>query len=209
MDAHAWDERYAASELVWSAEPNVFVARECADLPPGRAVDVACGEGRNAVWLAGRGWQVTALDFSAVAVDKAARVATAQDVADRVTTRVDDATTWHADAPVDLALLCYLQLPAAQRREAVRRAFGALRAGGTLLVLAHDSSNLVEGTGGPQDPAVLYTAGDVLDDLAGAAYDVVVADRVAREVSVGDAHGGEPQQARTAWDCLVRVRRTG
>ena len=56
MDAHAWDERYAATELVWSREPNQFVAAELADLPPGTAVDLAAGEGRNAIWLAARGW---------------------------------------------------------------------------------------------------------------------------------------------------------
>ena len=56
MDANAWDERYAATELVWSAGPNQFVEHEVADLPPGRALDLACGEGRNARWLADRGW---------------------------------------------------------------------------------------------------------------------------------------------------------
>jgi len=56
MDADAWDQRYAASELVWSREPNQFVASELADLPPGTAVDLAAGEGRNAIWLASRGW---------------------------------------------------------------------------------------------------------------------------------------------------------
>ena len=70
MDARAWDERYAASELVWSATPNQFVAAELADLDPGRALDLAAGEGRNALWLADRGWQVTAVDFSQVALDK-------------------------------------------------------------------------------------------------------------------------------------------
>ena len=66
MDARAWDERYAAAELVWSATPNQFVATELADLPPGRALDLAAGEGRNALWLAGLGWQVTAVAFSLV-----------------------------------------------------------------------------------------------------------------------------------------------
>jgi hypothetical protein len=56
MDAHAWDQRYAASEQVWSLGPNQFVASEVDDLPAGRALDLACGEGRNALWLAGRGW---------------------------------------------------------------------------------------------------------------------------------------------------------
>src|SRR4051812_9854296 len=71
MDAAAWDERYAAAELGWSASPNRFVAAELADLSPGRALDLAAGEGRNALWLAERGWQVTAVDFSRVGLEKA------------------------------------------------------------------------------------------------------------------------------------------
>ena len=78
MDSEAWDERYAATELVWSAEPNQFVAAECADLAPGRAVDLAAGEGRNAIWLAGRGWAVTAVDFSSVALERGRRLAAAE-----------------------------------------------------------------------------------------------------------------------------------
>ena len=79
MDAAAWDERYAATALVWSAGPNQFVESELASLPPGRALDLACGEGRNARWLAERGWQVTAIDWSEVAVDKGRQVNDAVD----------------------------------------------------------------------------------------------------------------------------------
>ena len=75
MDAARWDERYAATDLLWSAEPNRFVAENLADLPPGRALDLAAGEGRNAIWLARRGWDVTAADFSQVALDRGRRIA--------------------------------------------------------------------------------------------------------------------------------------
>ena len=75
MDAEAWNERYRTSELMWSAGPNQFVEAELADLAPGRAVDLAAGEGRNAIWLARRGWQVTAVDFSQVALDKGRAIA--------------------------------------------------------------------------------------------------------------------------------------
>ncbi len=201
MDASAWDERYAASELVWSLGPNEFVAEECAGLPPGRAVDVACGEGRNAVWLASRGWRVTALDFSRVAIEKGRSLPGGQDV----DWQVADATTWEADASYDLALLCYLQLVEAERREAVRRAAAAIAPGGTLLVIAHDRSNLTEGTGGPPDPAVLMTAEDVVGDLAGLPFEVERAERVAREVAVDEQHRGD--DGRIAWDCLVRAHR--
>jgi len=199
MDAQDWDERYAASDLVWSAEPNQFVAEELAELPPGRALDLAAGEGRNAIWLARRGWQVTAVDFSQVALDKGRRVA--GDTPVRWVCA--DATTWAEPSAYDLVLLAYLQLPPPQRRAAVRAAYDSLAAGGTLLLVAHDATNLTEGTGGPQDPAVLMTAEDVLGDLADRACDVVRAERVSR--TVGDGHGEEP--ARTAWDCLVRVVR--
>src|SRR2546423_12091264 len=70
VDADGWDQRYAGADLVWSAGPNRFVAEELADRPPGRVLDLASGEGRNALWLAARGWQATAVDFSAVAVGK-------------------------------------------------------------------------------------------------------------------------------------------
>jgi SAM-dependent methyltransferase len=201
MDAGAWDERYAASELVWSREPNQFVAAELADLPAGTAVDLAAGEGRNALWLASRGWSATAVDFSQVALDKGARLAGDLDV----TWVCADATTWQPPEPVDLVVMAYFQVPADDRRRAVRGAARMLRPGGTFLLVAHDSTNLTDGTGGPQDPAVLMTAEDVLADLEGIDVDVVRAERVAREVSPADEHGGE--ERRTAWDCLVRAVR--
>lgn len=202
MDATAWDARYADSELVWSAEPNQFVARECADLTPGVALDLAAGEGRNAIWLAQQGWDVTAVDFSRVALAKGAKVA--GDTA--VTWVCADATTWAPDRPYDLALLAYLQLAPEPRGAACRVAFDALAPGGTFLVVAHDATNLTEGTGGPQDPAVLYTAQDVLADLSGRTFEVRAAERVERAVGGGAGshrHAGEP--GAVALDCLVRL----
>jgi SAM-dependent methyltransferase len=199
VDAQAWNERYRGTELMWSAGPNQFAEAELADLPPGRAVDLAAGEGRNAIWLARRGWQVTAVDFSQVALDKGRRIAGDLPVA----WVCADATTWREDASYDVSLLAYLQLPAAERRAAHRNAFAALRSGGTLLVVAHDSTNLAEGTGGPPDPDVLFSADDVLADLDGESFEVVRAGRVGREVAQPD--GG----SRTAYDALVRVVRRG
>lgn len=212
MDARAWDERYSAAELVWSAAPNQFVAAELAGLPPGRALDLASGEGRNALWLAGLGWQVTAVDFSLVGLDKARalqrRHPRGQDL------RVDwvhaDVLTYDSGpAPYDLALLAYLQLQADQRQTVVRQAFCSLREGGTLFVVAHDSTNLTEGTGGPSDASVLFTAEEVLADLDGERFLVERAERVARAVQsdVGThAHPGDG--TRTAYDALVRVVRS-
>ncbi len=202
MDAEAWDERYRASELVWSAGPNQFVEAELADLPPGRALDLAAGEGRNAIWLARRGWQVTAVDFSRAGLDKG-RILAGDLGVDWVCA---DATTWSADPDdegYDVSLVAYLQLPDPQRRAAARNAYAALRPGGTFLWVAHDSTNLTEGTGGPQDASVLMTAEDLLTDLGGETFEVEQAGRVARVV--GDGHGEEPRA--TAWDCLVRLVR--
>lgn len=203
MDAHAWDARYADSDLVWSAEPNQFVARECADLPPGTALDLAAGEGRNAIWLARQGWDVTAVDFSQVALDKGAQVAGDTELR---WVRAD-ATRWQPDRAYDLVVLAYLQLAEEQRAAAVRAGFDSLRSGGAFLLVAHDSTNIAEGTGGPQDPAVLYTADDVLADLDGRAYEVRVAERVERVV--GDATGGPHagDVGAVALDCLVRLVR--
>ena len=205
MDADSWDARYAASELVWSQEPNAFVAAECADLSPGRAVDLAAGEGRNAIWLASLGWQVWAVDYAQVALDKGRRLADATVLKGRVEWVCADATTWRAPEPVDLVVIAYFQVPAADRRTSVRSAFESLAPGGTLVLVAHDSTNLTEGTGGPQDPTVLMSADDVLGDLEGLDPEVVRAGRVARLVTTADEHGGDV--SRTAWDCLVRVRR--
>jgi SAM-dependent methyltransferase len=210
MDARTWDERYAASELVWSATPNQFVASELAELTPGRALDLAAGEGRNAIWLAERGWRVTALDFSQVALDKGRALQERHDQGRELAIEwvCADALTFEPATPgFDLALLAYLQLSAAERGVAVRRAFLSLRPGGTFFLVAHDSSNLTEGTGGPQDPDVLYTAEEVLADLDGERFDVERAGRVARVVAAGDDHRGEA--ARTAYDSLVRLVRTG
>ena len=215
MDARAWDERYAGTDLVWSSGPNHFVETEVARLPPGRAVDLAAGEGRNAIWLAEQGWEVTAVDFSVAGLDKGRRLLAAHERARdlRVVWVHHDVLTWDP-GPVghDLALLAYLQLPAEERRAAVRVAFSALAPGGHLVVVAHDSTNLAEGTGGPQDPSVLYTAEEVLGDLDGERFEVVRAERVDRVVPApepdgpGDDHRGEPD--RVAYDALVHVVRT-
>ncbi len=202
MEAREWDERYAATELMWSQSPNQFVAAECADLPPGRAVDLAAGEGRNAIWLAELCWEVTAVDFSQVALDKGRQRAPGA----AITWECADATKWRADAAYDLALIAYLHLPEHERAAANRNAFDALRPGGTFFLIGHDATNMTEGTGGPQYPEVLYTAEDVLADLADRSFDVVRAERVER--TVVDDQGHEHRTTGVALDCLVRLVRT-
>ena len=202
MSAADWDARYRGAELVWSATPNMWVEQETAGLMPGRALDLACGEGRNSIWLARRGWQVTGVDFSAAALAKAQTLALGHD---RPTVTVDwrcaDATTFRSSIDFDLALLVYLQLSARPRLAAVRSAWNSLAPDGFLLVIAHHTDNLRHGIGGPQDPAVLYTAEDVVADLAAidAAAAVERAERVLRPV---DGAG------RPALDTVVRARKT-
>ena len=211
MDAEAWDERYAGSELVWSAAPNQFVAAELAALPPGRALDLACGEGRNALWLAEKGWRVTAVDFSRVGLDKARALQDRHPLAAElhVDWVCDDALTFDAGGTqYYLVVLAYLQLTADERRTAVRRAFLTLRPGGTFFLVAHDSTNLTEGTGGPTDPAVLVTAEEVLADLDGERFEVERAERVTRTVAaVAGPHAHRGDETATAYDALVRVVR--
>lgn len=197
MDAEGWNRRYATSDLVWTAEPNRFLVEEVGGLAPGRALDLAAGEGRNAVWLARQGWAVTAVDFSDVGLDKARQLAEAAGV--DVELVCADATEPIAGT-YDLVVVLYLHLPAAQRRLAHRGAAGAVAPGGTLLVLGHDTTNLTDGVGGPQDPAVLFSAADVVDDLDATGLTVRRADAVHRTVATDTGD-------RTAIDALVRAER--
>ena len=205
MRAADWDAKYADRELVWSVGPNVFVEKYAAGLPPGRALDVAGGEGRNALWLADRGWEATVADFSRVALDRAVHLwdqrEGAHPAGGRLHVReVDVVADSLGDQDFDLVVVCYLQLPADLRRTALRRAAAAVAPAGHLLVVAHHSDNLVDGYGGPQSPDVCYTEADVLADLGGTGLTVERAERAARHVSTDD---GE----RRAWDALVAATR--
>jgi len=194
-----WNERYASTDLVWGVAPNRFVAEELGDLPPGRGLDLACGEGRNAIWLAQRGWRVTAVDFAAVAIEKGRKLAASEGV--DVDWRVEDVTAWTpAPGAFDLVCIAYLQLAAHQRAQAFERAAAAVAPRGTFFVVAHDSRNLTDGHGGPQDAGVLYTAGDVVGFLDG--FEVVRAGEVFRTLTRADGTNVE------AIDCLVRAVRT-
>jgi ubiquinone/menaquinone biosynthesis C-methylase UbiE len=151
--AAEWDERYAERRQ-WSAGPNALVASLLADLPPGDAVDLAAGEGRHALWLAERGWRVTAVDFSAVGLERGRE----QAGGDRVTWVQHDVLHWTApDDSSDLVLVAYLHLPEPETTALLRRAVGWLRPGGRLLVLGHDADNVAHGVGGPQETAILHS----------------------------------------------------
>lgn len=198
MEREDWDLKYAGDELLWRAEPNRFLVEATSDLRPGSVLDVACGEGRNAIWLAERGWRATGVDFSAVALAKARRLAAARDV--DVDWVEADVRTWSPDGQFDLVILFYLQLGSSDRRS-VQRAFAdAVAPGGHLLVVGHDTENLTAGIGGPQEPDVLFDAADVVASTEGSGLVVERAEQVRRPVAT-DA--GEVD----ALDALVRAVR--
>jgi SAM-dependent methyltransferase len=167
MDRHEWDRRYEGHDLVWTAEPNRFVREAVAGLAPGSALDLACGEGRNAVWLAGRGWTVTGVDFSEVALAKARALAERRGVEGVRLVTADLTTFVPARGAFDLVVVAYLQLPAAALGPILDRAIDAVAPGGTFFLVAHDRANLECGHGGPRSPDVLYGAADVTPRLSG------------------------------------------
>ena len=125
MDRNKWDKRYSGDEMVWTSTPNQFLVSEVVDLPPGRAVDLACGEGRNAVWLAAQGWQVIGVDFSPVGLAKARHFAQLWDV--EVTWVESAVQEWTAPSEgFDLVAVLYLQLPQPERAFALEVAASAV-----------------------------------------------------------------------------------
>ena len=193
-----WNRRYAASDRIHATSvPNRFLVAEIADLPPGAALDLACGAGRNAVWLAERGWRVTAVDFSPVALGLARDLAASRGVA--IDWIEADVVTWTAAPRAwDLVTVLYLQLPAPERRATLRRAVDAVRPGGTLLVVGHDLLNLTEGWGGPTQADVLFTPADIVAEIGDLTLEK--AERVRRPVEDGGL-------LHEAIDALVRARR--
>ena len=195
MRREYWDSKYAAAERLWSARPNRFLVAEVADLEPGRALDLACGEGQNSCWLAALGWKVTGVDFSEVAI------ARARERADRERLEAEFVCAdllEYVPTPgaFDLVLVLYLQVPAVERRRVLARAASAVGARGMLLLVGHDLTNVTDGVGGPSDPDLLYTPDDVAAELPG--LEIERAERVLRDVADAD---------RPAIDALVRARR--
>ncbi|MDZ7882436.1 MAG: class I SAM-dependent methyltransferase [Mycobacterium sp.] len=157
MDSTAWDERYASAEHPWgSAPPGALMARY-ATLRPGRAIDLACGDGRNARHLAESGWDVEAVDFSPVAIE----VAAAARDNPHITYVVDDVRTWQPTGSADLVVISFLHLPIDELVQVITTAGTWLRPGGHLLYLGHALENFVYGVGGPADPAILPGIADL------------------------------------------------
>jgi len=191
VDAAEWDERYRSHEHLWSVTPNLFVADRLGGVPPGRGLDLAAGEGRNAIWLASLGWDMTAVDFSEVAINKG------KAQSDDVEFLIADVRTWETEQRFDLVLIAYLHLDSGDYETIVRRARDWLAPGGELFLIGHDVSNITDGWGGPQYPELLWDVSEVLGWLDGLV--IVEAVVVNRPVDTDDGR-------KYARDTLVRAR---
>jgi len=181
-----WNARYREKGAVWGAGPNQFVVDRMAGMTALRVLDLGSGQGRNAIWMAQQGHQVTAVDIS--------DVATAQglEAAERFGVEVDfiaaDLAVWDPPAGAfDLVLLAYMQLPEAGRRSLHAKAVQVLVPGGRVLIVGHHRDNLENGVGGPPLPEMLFTESELAADFAG--LEIIENNRVLRHVDQGDVVG--------------------
>lgn len=204
-DAAFWDERYAAAPALWSGHVNAAVRDEVADLPPGRALDIGCGEGGDALWLAERGWEVLGVDVSQVALDRAAARARETGLDARTGWERRDLLAWSpAEASYDLVSVAFVHLAAGDRRAVYQALARAVVPGGTFLVAAHHPSDIGV-VPRPPGPGLFFTADDLVADLPGgpAAWEVVTAEARPRT----EHHPG--RDAVTVHDTVLRARRRG
>jgi SAM-dependent methyltransferase len=194
-----WEDLYGERDQVWSGKVNAALAREAADLPPGRALDLGCGEGGDALWLAERGWQVTAVDISRTALDRAAAEAARRGI--RVDWREQDLAQALPPGPYDLVTAQFLQSPVElPRADVLRRAAQEVAPGGVLLVVGHAAPP--PWARAMHDPALMPSAAQVLADLdLGEEWEVVRAEEVARTATGPDGQTGE------LLDSVVLLRR--
>ncbi|MFL0578797.1 class I SAM-dependent methyltransferase [Dietzia sp. 179-F 9C3 NHS] len=198
MDASDWNARYLAQPDAWGTTPAARIVAEVTNaedhgLAVGTAIDLACGDGRHARWLAAHGWDVTAVDFSEVAIEQARAKDSDEGRSGHVDWVVGDATTWSPAEQVDLVVIGFLHLDPDALTRVISEAGRWLRPGGHLVYLGHAPENLARGVGGPQDPTVLPTVAD----LARGAADLEV---------VSLRHDLRPAGQATAVDVLLHAR---
>lgn len=199
-----WNQRYQSSSSLWSGQVNPQLVTEVADLQPGSALDVGCGEGADAIWLAGKGWQVTALDLSTVALERGAAHAlvVSAEVAQRITWLHADLTDWvPVAASYDLVSAQFLHLPKGQRELLHRRLAESVTPGGTLLVVGHHPSDAQTSVPRPSAPELLFTASDVASALTPQEWATIVDEARARQTLDPD---GRPA---TIHDAVFRAQR--
>jgi 2-polyprenyl-3-methyl-5-hydroxy-6-metoxy-1,4-benzoquinol methylase len=196
-----WDNRYLTADRLWSGRPNVQLVAQAADLQPGDALDVGCGEGADAIWLAGQGWHVSAVDVSAVALDRAARHAAAQggELAARITWQQADLLSWDpGTAQFDLVSAQFMYLPHPAFEEMCARLAAAVRPGGTLLMVGHHRDEVRARGAAVADMA--WSAEQLAAALDGS-FEIVVAAAIERPATDAD---GQPIAMR---DTVLRARR--
>jgi SAM-dependent methyltransferase len=204
FDEQSWEERYRSRTAVWSSQPNPQLVAEAAGLAAGTALDVGSGEGADACWLAARGWQVTAVDFAATALQRAAAQAgtLGAEVAGRISWVHADLTSWvPAEGHFDLVSAQFMQLPATTRQALFTRLAAAVAPGGTLLIVGHHPSDTQTTVPRPPMPELFYTAEETAGSLDPGRWDVLVAD--ARPRLATDPDGQEV----TIHDAVLRARK--
>ncbi len=197
FDQAFWDERYSSVHSLWSGNPNPHLVTEAGGLTAGAALDVGAGEGADAIWLARRGWQVTAIDISGVALDRAAAHAAAAGdaIAERIRWLRADVLQWQPpERAFDLVNAQYMHLPPGDRRVVYARLAAAVADHGTLLIVGHHPSDLATTMARPNLPELLFTGEDLAAGLGGDGWEIVTnmaAPRVAtdpegRQVTIHD-----------------------
>ena len=182
MDRRQWNERYAARPLLWAVDPSPFLSGELGDRPAGRALDLGAGEGRTTLWLAERGWQVTAVDFSDVAIDRGRQRVEAAGLPGSVDWICADLVDYDpTGGRYDLVLFLFIHLSAPDRRRLLRLATATLVPGGMVLVVGYDTTHVGWTEGGPQDATVRFGPEDIVTDLDGLRIER------AERLAVGDA----------------------
>ena len=165
-DATFWDERYSSSPSLWSGHVNAAVREETVSLPPGRALDVGCGEGGDALWLAEHGWQVVGVDVSQVAIERAAARAAELGLGDRATFEVRDLMAWTPpEESFDLVCVAFVHLPTDDRRAVYAGLAAAVAVGGSFVVAAHHPSDIGV-VPRPPYPDLFFTPDELAADLA-------------------------------------------
>ena len=202
-DANFWDERYRSADAIWSGDPNPQLVTEVAGLAVGTALDVGCGEGADAVWLAERGWHVTAIDISGVALERARAAAANAGVTDRIEWRHGDIATWTPEHSYDLVSAQFIQIAPPLRDTVFRKIAAAVGIGGTLLVVGHHPSDLNTTVRRPRMPGVLYSAEEIAGLLDPQLWETLV--QTARPREVTDANGAPA----TVHDAVLRSKRRG
>lgn len=199
----SWDAFYESSEQVWSGEPNRQLVAEAASLPPGRALDVGSGEGADALWLASRGWRVTAVDVSPVALARgAARAAQDGEVAARISWEQADVRLWSPQLAVYDLVSAHFLHPAPDVRPQVVGGLAAVVApGGVLLYVGHDPSGMDLTSHG--HPELYASASEIAELLDPDVWDIEVAEARPRRVTRPDG------RAVTHHDAVLRARARG